>query len=107
MISDDLDDELNDSDLDIEPIDINIIKEKIPHHHSKKLCDIIVCDRYFGSYKEIAIMCMEELSKRRLAGDNFDFETYIDKAYGELPQIELSIPDLGDVLKQIVSRKFK
>jgi len=99
--------DFDDLDLDIMPINMGEIKDKIPQHSSIKLCEMIVCDRYFGCYKEMAILCMEELAKRRIAGDAFDFETYIEKSYNELPVIDIAVPDLGDVLRQIINRKVK
>jgi hypothetical protein len=48
---------------------------------------------------------MEELSKRRLAGDTFHFESYIDKVYNELPVLDFSIPDIRSVLQQAIGKK--
>lgn len=88
-------------------LDLELVKDKIPTHTSEKLCEMIVCDRYFGCYKEMAIMCMEELAKRRLAGDNFEFEKYIEESYKTLPKLDFKIPDLGDVMRQVIGRKIK
>lgn len=104
-----LDDFTDDDDTDnLENIPLNLgtIKENLPSYSSQKLCEMIVCDRYFGCYKEMAIMCMEELANRRIAGSTFDFESHIDKCYNELPKLDFSIPDLGDVLRQAIGRKF-
>jgi hypothetical protein len=49
---------------------------------------------------------MEELANRRVAGDTFDFETYIEKSFNELPKLDFAIPDLGDVLRQVIGRKI-
>lgn len=109
MINEDMSlDDFDDDSEDLEDISLNLemIKDKLPKYASKKLCDMIVCDRYFGCYKEMSIMCMEELAARRIAGDNFDFESYIDNSYKELPKLDFSIPDLGDVLRQAIGRKF-
>src|SRR5574337_1094979 len=102
-----LDDEPDD-DFEVKNtgLDLNLIRNKIPGYTSEKLCEMIVCDRYFGCYKEIAIMCMEELSNRRTNGDAFNFEDYIENAYKELPQLDFSVPDLGDVLRQAIGRKL-
>jgi hypothetical protein len=88
-------------------LDLELVKEKIPTHTSEKLCEMIVCDRYFGCYKEINIMCMEELAKRRIAGDTFEFEDYIDKAFSTLPKLDFKVPDLGDVMRSVIARKTK
>lgn len=87
------------------PLNIEDIKSKLPNYSSQKLCEMIVCDRYFGCYKEIGIMCMEELANRRIAGDTFPFEEVIEKAYGELPVLDFNvIPDVGDVFRQVLGR---
>ena len=109
MTNDNFDDFDLDSDLEeitFAELDIQKIKDKIPTFPSKKLCEMIVCDRYFGCYKEIGIACMEELAQRRIAGDDYDFETYIEKAFAELPVLDLGLPDLGKVLRSMLgSRK--
>jgi hypothetical protein len=103
---DELDDTDDNEDLESEPFDLNSIKEDIHTYSSDKLCEMIVCDRYFGCYKEIAIFCMEELAKRRINGDQFDFESHIEKSLSEMPKIDLSIPDLGNVLRQLTGKGF-
>lgn len=100
---DDLEDSLD--DITFAELDIGKIKGNIPTFTSKKLCEMIVCDRYFGCYKEINLACMEELSKRRVAGDEFDFESYIDKCLAELPPLDFSIPDLRNVLQGLLPKK--
>lgn len=89
------------------PLNINDVKNNLPNYNSEKLCEIIACDRYLGSYKEIAILCMEELSNRRIKGDSYNFEDFIEKSYKELPKLEFSIPDLGDLLRDMIARKIK
>lgn len=100
----DLDDD-SEEELTFAELDINKIRDKVPTFASKKLCEMIVCDRYFGCYNEVAVICMEELAKRRLAGDDFDFETYIDKSYAELPVLSFALPDLSVVLRQMIGKK--
>lgn len=110
MTDDNFDDlyNLNDDqeELTFEELNIDKVKEKIPTHSSTKLCEMIVCDRYFGCYAEVAVACMEELAKRRTAGDNFDFESYIEKSYNELPKLEINLPNLADVMRSLVGKKF-
>lgn len=88
------------------PLNVDKIKELLPTYTSEKLCEMIVCDRYFGCYKDVAIMCMEELARRRIAGDEFNFESYIENSLKDMPVIDLSIPDLGDVLRQLTGKKI-
>lgn len=94
-------------DLELIPLDMKKVKENIPQFSNEKLCEMIVCDRYFGFGEKIAPFCMEELSKRRVSGDVFDFENYIDQAHKSLPVISNVIPDIRDVLKQAIGNKIK
>lgn len=99
--------DLEDNSEPIEQVtlDVNLVKAKIPEHSSKKLCEMIVCDRYLGFNREIAILCMEELSNRRLAGDDFNFEDYIDQAMKELPPLDFSGGfDIRSMLSQVIKK---
>ena len=81
-------------------------KEIIPNlvnYSTQKLCNMIVCDRYLGLNKEIRIGCMEELAKRRLAGDSFLYEEYIEKTLTDLPKIDTSL-DLSDFISKFNSK---
>lgn len=103
----DFDLEINEEELaNHKPLDLNVVKEKIPTYTSEKLCEMIVCDRYFGCYREIARMCMEELSNRRIAGSDFDFENHIEKELATLPKLEalFKVPDLSDVMRQFAKK---
>lgn len=84
-----------------ETLDLEVLKQNIPTFDSQKLCDMIVCDRYLGFNNEAALMCMEELATRRINGDAFDFETYIEEAQKDLPVLDFSIPDLRNILSQV------
>lgn len=83
------------------------MQKLIPSFTSDKLCSVIVCNRYFGSFKDMAVMCMEELAKRRVAGDDFDFESFIDNKLNSLPKLDFKIPDLGDVLRNFAIGRAK
>lgn len=89
------------------PLNLGNVKKNIPSFSSHKLCEMIVCERYFNFNLDVSIYCMEELAKRRENGDVFDFENYIDNAYQELPQLNLNIPDLRVILSQIINVKIK
>jgi hypothetical protein len=82
-------------------------KNKIPTFSSEKLCQIIVCYRYLNSYKELATLCMQELGKRRENGDNFDYESYIEKSLLELPEINLQPVDIRSLMSNIRLGKFR
>lgn len=92
-----------DSNFEYKPLDIDLMRKNIPTFSAEKLCSIIVCDRYFGCYREIAVMCMEELASRRLKGDTFAFEKVIDEGYKSLPVLNLGINfNIRDVLQQAI-----
>lgn len=84
-------------------VNIDLVKSKIPTYSSDKLCEMIVCQRYIGFYPEIAALCMEELSARRLSGDTFDFESNIENMNKTLPKLDFNIPDINSVLNTIVN----
>jgi hypothetical protein len=108
MTIDNLDDLLND-DLPVEDVklDLEQVKANLPKYSSQKLCEMIVCDRYFGFGQKIDVLCMEELAKRRLAGDAFPFEAKIEEAYKELPVLNLTKPDLREVLTAAIANKLR
>jgi len=108
MTTNKLDDEFDDEeDFDVVTFDLDSIKLKIPTYTSKKLCEMIVADRYFGCYKEMAVFCMEELAKRREAGDAFNFEQVITDSMKELPVLDFIVPDLGTVLRSLIGQGKK
>lgn len=85
-------------DDEIVSFDLNKIKLLIPKYSSHKLCEMIVCQRYFGFDQEMGVLCMQELAIRRANGDNFNFEEYIDSSLASLPALSFNIPDLRTVL---------
>jgi hypothetical protein len=103
---DDLEDDDDDND-EFDDFDVNQFKANISSYSSKKLCEMIVCHRYLGFAQEAAVASMEELGKRRLAGDSFDFESFIENSMKELPALNFTgIPDLSTVLNQAIGKKI-
>jgi hypothetical protein len=82
-------------------LDVEKIKSNIQTYGSEKLCEMIVCDRYFGFNQEITVICMEELSRRRSTGDVFDFESYIKNSESKLPVLDFKLPDFKQLIGQI------
>lgn len=82
-------------------LNIDVIKNNMPIYTTQKLAEMVVCSRYFGFDSQITTMCMEELAKRREAGDTFPFETFIEDSYNKLPQLSIGIPDLRTILGQL------
>jgi hypothetical protein len=97
----------NDPELNMISLDMNKVKDSIPQQSSQKLCEMIVCDRYFGFGEKLSPICMDELAKRRIAGDTFDFESYITEAHKSLPVLSTSMPDIREVLKAAIGTKVK
>ena len=96
-------DALDAPEMEYIPLDVEVVKKMVPTYSSQKLSEMIICDRYFGCYREIAVMCMEELARRRLKGDTFAFEKIIDEGYKSLPVLNLGINfNIRDVLQQAI-----
>ena len=98
----------NDEDLEeFENVDREEIKKDLPNYDSKKLCDIIISDRYLGFDPDLALSCMQELGQRRVNGDIFDFEGYIEKEYNQLPKLDFTMPDFSSSLNKILGNFIK
>ncbi len=68
---------------------------------SQKLCELIVCCRYFSTLDKIPDY-MKELASRREAGEVFPYEDIIRKTFDSLPTLQPSLPlaDLRSILLQ-------
>ena len=100
------DDDLDFDEFDnFETLDINEMKANLPSYKIDKICQIIVCNRYFNFNKELTVFCMEELSNRRQAGDVFNYEEYIETQFNELPVLNFEMPDLRTMLNQAIGKK--
>jgi hypothetical protein len=76
-------------------------QEDLTLFSSDRLAEIIVAYRYFGLNKELSILAMEELSRRRVNGDPYDFESFIDKSLKDLPVIDLKVESIDKILKSL------
>jgi hypothetical protein len=90
-------------DFEIPELNVSDIINNLSSYDVVKLCDMIICHRYLGFNKEIAVACMEELGRRRINGDQFDFEGYIEREFRNLPKIEIALPDLRTALNQAIN----
>ncbi len=86
--------EMDDSEDETLDLNEDEVKGNLPGYPSEKLADLIIAYRYIGLYKDLSISAMEELSKRRSAGDPFEFESYIDKEMKELPALNFNLKEL-------------
>jgi hypothetical protein len=75
--------------------------DNLPNKTNEQLCEIVVANRYIGTLRDEAIMSMEELARRRIAGDNFEYEKYIDKVLGELPKFDLDLKKIMDKFPRV------
>lgn len=66
-------------------ISLQQLKE-IGQAQSKVLAAYIVLYRSLGMFKTIAVVCMEELARRRILGEEFDYENYIEAELNKLPK---------------------
>lgn len=85
-------------------LDLNKIKSSIPTYTSEKLCAMIVCDRYFGFGQEMTVACMQELATRRIGGDTFHFEKFIEEELAKLPPLNFGVPDLRATLAGLTKK---
>lgn len=69
----------------IEDIEQRQIKE-IGDADSKLLAANVVAYKVLGMKKDLAVACMAELSKRRLGGESFDYEDYIESEVAKIPK---------------------
>jgi hypothetical protein len=68
---------------------------------SKNLAGYVVAYRLLKIYKELSILCMEELMSRRAAGDDFNFEEYIENELKDAPKPN-DLKNISGILKGIV-----
>ena len=73
-------------------------KNNIDKFSNNKLCEIVVANRYLGIMRDEAIASMEELAKRRAAGEEFAYEQHIEQLLSSLPKINL---DLNQIMKKM------
>jgi len=70
----------------------------ISERESKALAATVVAHRAIGFCKQEAVAAMEELLVRKINGDTFDYNSYIEEKIKEMPE-----PTIGE--KQIESFK--
>lgn len=90
----------------IKKLDEKEVIENIGKYSNTKLADMVIVYRYFGLYEKISIAAMEELGKRRIAGDLFEYEKYIDANLATLPKLEFKITDLQSIMKGLGVKGF-
>lgn len=92
-------------DDDEEMISEEDLLKNIHTYNIEKLCDVVIAHRYLGMFNKLYIPCMEELGRRRAAGDTFPFEDYIDNNIKDLPKLDFKVTDLGDMINNLKNMK--
>jgi hypothetical protein len=88
-------------DEEFEELSEEEILANIPKFENIKLADIIVAHRYLGVCKNLYIPCMEELARRRIFGDNWSFEEYIEDQLNSMPKIQFNLTDVNMAIEQL------
>lgn len=65
--------------------------DKIKKLSSNSICELIVVYRNFNFDNSTVDNLMKELSRRRLAGDNFDFESKLNSIVKEIEEIKSKV----------------
>ena len=73
----------------------------IKNGSSKNLAGYIITYRLLGIYKDRSILCMEELMRRKNAGDDFNFEEYIELELKSCPQPS-DLTKISSLLKGLI-----
>jgi len=81
---------------------------KVSDLASKALCAYIVSYRALGVNKQLSIECMQELAKREMEGDKFDYYSFIEEELAKIPKVgSLNYNNLFEVLKSTVAEVKK
>ena len=73
----------------------------IKNANSKNLAGYVVAYRLLGLHKDLSIKCMEELLNRRVNGDNFNFEDYIENELKDAPKPN-DLSSIQNILKGLI-----
>ena len=84
-------------------LDLDKVRANVPIFSTNKLCEMIVAYRYLNFSEESAIICMQELGKRRAEGDDTKFEDIINNMQKELPPLEFQVPSMKSALSQLTN----
>ena len=84
----------------------NLSKEDVSSFDSDKLCSLVACNRYLSVDKNMEVLAMQELSKRRQSGDNFDFESKIEEYGKRFVPIDTNIPEVIGMATKMMKNKL-
>lgn len=83
---------------DLEPDDLGETDKKfdVISNSSESLAVCVITYRALGIDKGLAIVCMEELARRRQMGEEFDYESFIEENVSEMPQMKgINLTEMG------------
>ena len=72
------------------------VKTNITTYSSTMLCRMILVQKSFNLNKDLTILCMGELARRRESGDLFNFEQFLDENKNLIPKLSFAM-DLNAV----------
>lgn len=75
--------------------------EALLQSDSKNLASLVVLYRVLGTFKNEAKLSMKELMRRKVNGDEFDFQSFINEEIKKNPTI--NIPDKKDMQYKLSS----
>ena len=84
----------------------NLSKEDVSSFDSEKLCSLVACNRYIAMDKNMEVLAMQELAKRRQAGDNFNFESKIEEYSKRFIPIDTNIPQVIGMATKMMKNKL-
>lgn len=84
----------------IDQLNEDELKLQIKNATSKNLAGYVITYRLLGIYKNVAALCMTELLERRDAGDDFNFEEYIDNEVKSSPKPQqIDLKKIKNIIK--------
>jgi hypothetical protein len=74
---------------------------------AKDLAAYVVIYRALGINKELALLCMQQLCKRRSDGDSFEYEGFIEDELAKFPRaVEIKTKDIISLIGSISKERI-
>lgn len=84
------------------------IKDNLKNYTTLRLCEIVVSCRYLGMDEDLVVMSMTELGRRRSEqSEDFEFESFIEEKIAALPEINVRIPDVREMMATLTNLSKK
>lgn len=87
----------------LEPKSQEELQAAVKTVQSKVLASYVVAYRTLGYNKQLAILCMSELARRRKEGEDFEYEKFIDEEIQKVPKLQNL--NLQSVMPQLLNIK--